>query len=504
MKATDYIRTAFKNLFRQKLRTFLTIFAIVIGAISVTMMLSLVLAGKKAIVGAIESAGALKIVSIMPSSEVDHGSDNLLSTSWNSDSKNKIDDTTVEKLKAIPHVEEVAPIIQIMSARTMYLEGQSKKFNVQTLGIDPSKKMFTLKMIAGRNLTSLDKGKIVLTDEDLGNFGYKGKASEIVGKKIIFVSKMGGGVPVWAPDPPKPPMNADSRDYWEELNNKEYSYPIEIVGVASSAPGISSSLVTLETAREFARMKNWGVDTEEQKAWEKANQEAQEKQRAYQQAQQQCVPGKKCTLPPAPSNQGVPFPEQKLMVTDYSVQNGYGSILVKADDANSVSGIASAAEKLNLKATTAQNMIDQFNQLFTVVGAILGGIGSISLLVSAIGIINTMVMATYERTKEIGVLRACGARRSTIRRLFTFEAAFLGFLGGVTGLGVSYVIAKIGNVVLDKVAVQQSLPLEGLITFPVWLVFGVIGFTTLIGMLAGLYPAFRASRMDPITALRYE
>jgi ABC-type antimicrobial peptide transport system permease subunit len=197
-------------------------------------------------------------------------------------------------------------------------------------------------------------------------------------------------------------------------------------------------------------------------------------------------------------------PEMKLVVRDNTKDYGYGSIIIKAKSSGAVDEIAKSLEGLNLRPITAQAMIEQFSQIFTIIGAILGGIGGIALFVSAIGIINTMVMATYERTKEIGVLRACGAKRSTIRRLFTFEAALLGFFGGAIGLAVSYGIAQLGNLLLDQVATEQSLPLSGLITFPIWLIGGVIVFTTLIGTLAGLYPALRASRMDPITALRYE
>src|SRR5205807_6323846 len=96
------------------------------------------------------------------------------------------------------------------------------------------------------------------------------------------------------------------------------------------------------------------------------------------------------------------------------------------------------------------SFVDQQLQVFQIVSYVLGGIGGIALAVAAIGVINTMVMAILERTREIGVLRACGATRATIRRLFTIEAGLLGFLGGVFGIVVGFGLTRIANVVINK------------------------------------------------------
>lgn len=132
-------------------------------------------------------------------------------------------------------------------------------------------------------------------------------------------------------------------------------------------------------------------------------------------------------------------------------------------------------------------------------------IGGISLFVAAIGIINTMIMATYERTREIGVMRACGATKNTISRLFTFEAAVLGFIGGIFRMGISFLVGSLGKFIVQRNSFNLgSLPISELGNFPLWLVAAVIVFTTLVGMLAGLYPAHRAAKMKPVDALRYE
>ncbi len=126
------------------------------------------------------------------------------------------------------------------------------------------------------------------------------------------------------------------------------------------------------------------------------------------------------------------------------------------------------------------------------------------MLVAAIGVVNTMVMAILERTREIGVLRACGATRATIRSMFTLEASVLGFLGGVTGVLVGYGLTFAANTIINKQLAGGSLQVHNIISLPLWLIASVIGIATAIGLLAGLYPAIRASRLNPIDALRYE
>jgi putative ABC transport system permease protein len=195
---------------------------------------------------------------------------------------------------------------------------------------------------------------------------------------------------------------------------------------------------------------------------------------------------------------------QRLVTENILAKNGYGSIILKVDNTKNVEAVGEIIKKKGYGATTAQDMLDEIGKVFTALGIFSGAIGGIALFVAAIGIINTMIMATYERTREIGVMRACGATKATIRRLFTFEAALLGFFGGVIGLIVSFLLAKVINLITDRIALSQNLPISNFVTFPIWLILGVIAFTTLVGLLAGLYPAHRAAKLNPVDALRYE
>jgi putative ABC transport system permease protein len=150
-------------------------------------------------------------------------------------------------------------------------------------------------------------------------------------------------------------------------------------------------------------------------------------------------------------------------------------------------------------------MVDQINKILMLIGLVLAAIGGISLFVASIGIINTMIMATYERVREIGVMRACGATRATIRRLFTFEAALLGFWGGAFGLIISIGLGQLAKLIVHKYGANLgNIPVDRIGSFPVWLILGVIAFTTVLGMISGLYPAIKAARLNPVDALRYE
>jgi len=169
-----------------------------------------------------------------------------------------------------------------------------------------------------------------------------------------------------------------------------------------------------------------------------------------------------------------------------------------------VEQVATQIRKLGVGAATARSFVDQQLQIFNVVSLVLGSIGAIALAVAAIGVINTMVMAILERTREIGVLRACGATRATIRRLFTIEAGMLGFFGGMFGVAAGFGLTRIANVFINKQLTANSVKAHDIIEVPMWLVATVIATTTMIGALAGLYPAVRASRLNPVKALRHE
>lgn len=175
--------------------------------------------------------------------------------------------------------------------------------------------------------------------------------------------------------------------------------------------------------------------------------------------------------------------------------------LLYVADAQWVEEVAEQVEDLGMGASTQSEFIGMLSKMFTYIEGVLGLFGLIALVVASLGVANTMVMAVYERTHEIGVLKALGAGKNTIRSLFSTEAALNGLLGALVGIAIAW----LGGMLINLFA-ARAFGLAGFTftIFPYWLILGAIGFGTLIAWLAGILPANRAANLDPIEALRYE
>ncbi|MFW5701596.1 MAG: ABC transporter permease, partial [Bacteroidota bacterium] len=138
------------------------------------------------------------------------------------------------------------------------------------------------------------------------------------------------------------------------------------------------------------------------------------------------------------------------------------------------------------------------------IDGILGAIGIVALIVAALGIINTMVMSILERTREIGVMKAIGGGEGDIRLVFFVEAIIIGLIGGALGLAAGWVITEIANLVINGYLKPDAASSIDMFHFPLWLIFGALGFSMCVSLAAGVYPAYRAARIDPVEALRHE
>jgi len=150
--------------------------------------------------------------------------------------------------------------------------------------------------------------------------------------------------------------------------------------------------------------------------------------------------------------------------------------------------------------STSEQLMATFSLVFGAVQAVVIGIAAISLLVGGIGIMNTMYTSVMERTREIGIMKAIGARNNDILQIFLIESGILGLIGGLVGITIGASIAKIAEIVAAEALGSNILKAS----FTPELIIGALLFSFLIGAASGVMPARQASLMKPVDALRYE
>ena len=171
---------------------------------------------------------------------------------------------------------------------------------------------------------------------------------------------------------------------------------------------------------------------------------------------------------------------------------------VLVDDVEHVSAVQTAIQNMGFQAYSDLDYISSIQETSRSIQYLLGGIGAVSLLVAAICITNTMMMSIFERTKEIGIFKVLGCPLSNIRSMFLAEAGLIGFLGGVAGLGLSYGLSAVIN--LLTVGMISGTGSTSII--PLWLALLGVGVAVVVAMVAGLSPAIRAMRLSPLEAIR--
>lgn len=475
MFSSDYIRVCYKNLSRRKARTYLTIFAVSIGATLILIIFSLAFGVEDIIVKELQRTGKLTQIIVRPAIEGAQGGPpgteaGVTEVKEGLKRAHEIPQNVADKIGEIGHVEDVAPMVSI-APKSIQLSGQDKFYaaNIQAVTIAKGTK---LELLAGRNFTPSDKEKVIIGQAYLKTFGYKeSEADKLIGQdlKIKIPKESIPGEEVekeirrrygerFQEQFSRSEIEKLFQQTHEELSGKEtQDFTAEIIGISSSS--FESTNIYIPIA--------WVPDIAEYR-WNNRN-----------------------------------------WIEDY----GYHSILVTVDGVAFIDEVTEKIKKLDVSTQSFKSMFESMLQLFSTIEIVLGLFGLTALFVATIGIINTMVMTTYERVREIGVMRATGASKKVVSRLFTREAGLIGFLGGFSGviigiLGAQLIKFVVNTYVLPKADVTSNPVLAGgaknLFLIPLWLPLVIIAFTTFLGLIAGLFPARRAANLDPVDALKYE
>ncbi len=182
----------------------------------------------------------------------------------------------------------------------------------------------------------------------------------------------------------------------------------------------------------------------------------------------------------------------------------YMTLTVRVKDPGKVQAVQDAINQMGFRTFSVLDATKSLRRFFTVLDLFLGIFGSLALAVATLAIINTLVMAVLERRREIGVMKAIGASDGDVKKLFFAEAGAMGFFGGLLGIGLGFAIGKAINLGTGIYLHRHQLPSEPVWILPPWLIGAAIAFSIMVSLLAGLYPASRAARLDPVQTLKYE
>ena len=184
--------------------------------------------------------------------------------------------------------------------------------------------------------------------------------------------------------------------------------------------------------------------------------------------------------------------------------NNYNQVKVKCASNDKMEIVREKLLGKELQVSSLSEAVDQANKVFKVVQIILMLFGIVALVVSAIGMFNTMTIALLERTEEIGIMKSIGASNLAISLMFVMESTIMGFLGGLVGVVIGFAGGELFNIGVNMIASRFGGESIDLFYIPGWFTLSIIAFAGVVGFFTGVIPARRASGIDPLDALRYK
>lgn len=486
MRFADYLRLAFRNVRRARVRSALTVGAIVIGATGITIMLTFVTSVKHYVVQKFERTGQEREIQAARQADLAFSTSGEARGKGGTGGPNQpapLTDELEAQIRRIPGVAGVAAIANTMSQPPFeYVTVNQRKLDASRLvGYEPNG-VIPSSIVAGAPLTQ-PAGAVMLTSDFAKAAGLT--PEQLVGQNVVFHTSPGyTGVGASLPDT-LPPQNQCGPGANRCFGGPTSGLP------AIDIPAKVVAVLGGGDQGEIVVPIPWLFDLVNQ---------SQPRGIEYPPEPNRRPGENRPPSGPARVVGGWTKPSNTQFVAE---RGGYESFVVMATAVRDVKPVAAQLETMGLHTATGLAELEDQKKAANAIGLVLGALGLIALFIAALGIMNTMVMSVLERTREIGVMRAVGARRATIRRLFTFEAGVLGFLGGVIGVGIGTVFVVVAKKVIRDAVASGDITKTNF-SVPVWLMVVVIAGTTAIGVLSGLFPSRRAARLDPVEALRHE
>lgn len=197
-----------------------------------------------------------------------------------------------------------------------------------------------------------------------------------------------------------------------------------------------------------------------------------------------------------------------IYVTSRSVSNFgfdyFNRIKIKVSGEGEIDPVRRSLMEEGYIVSAISDTVDQTRKIFKVIQIVLLSFGMLALIVSAIGMFNTMTISLLERTQEIAIMKSLGASATDIWGMFLTESVLIGFLGGTLGIGIGFLGTEVFNFLLNFVARNFGGMSVDIFYIPFWFVVFIIVFSTVVGLVTGFYPAKRAAALDTLEALRYK
>lgn len=442
MRISDLIKMGLRNLSRRKARTALTVIGVVIGTISIVVMISIGIGMNTNFKSQVMEQGSLTAITVERYANITDEDGNFI------DSKEQtMNDTLVEQIKGLEHVNAVSPII---STNAMLYSGKYEA-SIQVFAMDSSTfEEFDFPALStGSYPTPENNQNIIFGVDTLMNFynptgrNYTSKVVDLTKDKVTF----GFNPYQYVINEKKKPYSLKVNNYaiMERVDNWEFDY---------------SCYVDIDYFKMIYKKYTNTLKVEDRK-------------------------------------------KAQLAVANYE------RIKITVDNIKNVTEVQDKIKELGYQTSSLAMYLEPMQQTSNMLQMVLGGIGAIAMLVSAINIANTMIMSIYERTKEIGIMKVLGCIIKDIKKLFLFEAGMIGLIGGIIGISLSYLASWAINTFgqpLFKALLSSSYMYDmesaKFSVIPIWLPFLAAGFAMIVGIVSGYYPANRATKISAIEAMK--
>ena len=448
MKISDLITMCVQNLLRRKVRTLLTVVGVVVGTCAIVVMISIGVGMQASTDAMLASMGDLTLIEIY-----NYGS------GGGSNTQAKLDDETLKQISQMDGVVVVTPFYQAYDINASIFAGKGDRYEMSlsnVVGIYPEAlSSLGIELVDGNGFPT----------ENLKPYGI------VFGEKAAYAFRDNKKKPGYNYVDSWPDANGNVKDPFVDLKKDKLR-----IQTGSNDEDKETKVYTYDLTY-YGRMKedyNKGYETS---------------QGAY-----------------------MDIDDLKQIRNDYYKANnmklpedtGYQNAKVKVTDISKVSEVQKAIEDMGFSTWSLDSIREPMEEQAKQQQLILGGLGAISLFVAALGIANTMIMSIYERTREIGVMKVLGCFVGNIRTIFLMEAGAIGFMGGVIGIILSYMISFAMNTFGFSMRGSDLSSYYGtdVSIIPPWLVALGLIFATCIGLISGFYPANRAVKISALEAIK--